>query len=145
VEPVLHLSIPVRDLAEARRFYLDVLGCAPGRVRAGWADVWFYGLQVTLHERPDRIVTPAESEVRHFGVAVSKPEYDALLARLRREDVTFVREEATDGAGTPREQTKAMILDPTGNAIEVKTYADPWAAFETDAWSQRSRRDRSPS
>jgi extradiol dioxygenase family protein len=42
VAPILHLSLPVRDLDEARAFYVEVLGCAPGRVRDGWADVWFY-------------------------------------------------------------------------------------------------------
>ena len=55
MDPILHLSLPVRDLAAARTFYVDVLGCSPGRVRDGWIDVWFYGMQVTLHEEPDLV------------------------------------------------------------------------------------------
>ena len=53
MQPILHLSLPVRDLDEARRFYVDVLGCTAGRARQGYQDVWFYGMQVTLHDRPD--------------------------------------------------------------------------------------------
>ena len=58
MDPILHLSLPVRDLAESRAFYVDVLGCEPGRVRDGWIDVWFYGMQVTLHEEPDLVAAP---------------------------------------------------------------------------------------
>lgn len=35
---ILHLSIPVRDLAEARAFSAEVLGCPVGRVRDDWVD-----------------------------------------------------------------------------------------------------------
>ncbi len=53
----------------------------------------------------------------------------AVLARLESRTVEWVRPLQTDDAGTPREQTKAMIADPSGNAIELKAYADPTAAF----------------
>ena len=54
MQPILHLSIPVRDLDEAREFYVHALGCQPARARAGFTDVWFYGMQVTLQDRPTR-------------------------------------------------------------------------------------------
>ena len=125
--PILHLSIPVRDLGEARGFYVDLLGCRPGRWRDHWGDVWFYGLQLTLHERPEQVTS--EPGVRHFGVTLPGAELAALLARLQREAVAWARPVETDFAGTPREQTKAMVLDPSGNAIELKAYLDPEAAF----------------
>jgi extradiol dioxygenase family protein len=127
VTPILHLSIPVRDLAEARAFYVDLLGCRPGRWRDDWGDVWFYGLQLTLHERPEQV--SAEPGVRHFGVTLPGPELAALLARLDHEPLVWARPVQTDHAGTGREQTKAMVLDPSGNAIELKTYVDPEVAF----------------
>ncbi len=127
--PILHLSIPVRDLDEARAFYVDVLGCAPGRVRDGWIDVWFYGMQVTLHEEPERILSPAERGCRHFGVTLDAAELDSVLQRLATRDVTWVVRPSTQYAGTDREQTKALIADPSGNAIELKTYTDRAAAF----------------
>ena len=55
MQPILHLSIPVRDLVEARKFYVDALGCEAARARQGYQDVWFFGMQVTLHDRPDEV------------------------------------------------------------------------------------------
>ena len=54
VDATLHLSLPVDDLAAARRFYEDGLGCRVGRVRDEWIDVWFFGLQLTLQTAPMR-------------------------------------------------------------------------------------------
>jgi len=128
--PVLHLSLAVRDLAAAREFYVDGLGCDLGRVRDGWVDVWFHGMQVTLHEQPADVVEPGHNAVRHFGVTLDLDDFAAVLARLESRTIEWVRPLQTDYAGTPREQTKAMIADPSGNAIELKAYADPAVAFE---------------
>ncbi len=127
--PILHISIPVRDLAEARRFYVEILGCEPARVQEGSLDVFFFGCQVTLHHRPAEVLDPAQRGVRHFGVTLTEDRWRDLVDRLRAGDVAFLREPTTDHAGTPREQLKAMIADPSGNAIEIKTYKDPGAAL----------------
>lgn len=129
VEPILHLSLAVRDLAEARHFYVDLVGCEPGRVRDGWMDVWFYGMQVTLQEQPDQVLSDEQRGVRHFGVTLGAEQLDALLRRLEGTSVRWLQPVTTDDPGTPIEQTKAKILDPSGNAIELKSYADPEAAF----------------
>ncbi len=129
-EPILHLSLPVGDLGEARRFYVDVLGCELGRVRDGFIDVFFFGCQVTLHERPDELLTPDQRGVRHFGVTLpDEDRWRHLVERLRADGAPFLREPAIDYAGTPRQQRKAMVADPSGNAIELKTYRDPGAAL----------------
>lgn len=130
VEPILHLSLPVRDLDESRHFYVDVLGCAPGRVRDGWIDVWFHGMQITLHEEPGQLLRPEQRGVRHFGVTLSPRELEALLQRLGSYPVEWLAERSTEHRGTPREQTKAKIADPSGNAIELKAYADVSAGLE---------------
>ena len=123
----------MNDLEEARAFYVDVLGCEPGRVHDGWIDVWFYGLQLTLQEHPEQVLPGEQRGVRHFGVTLDAEQLAAVLARLRAQpadrQIVWLREVSTDYAGTPREQTKAMIADPSGNAIELKAYADPVAAF----------------
>jgi extradiol dioxygenase family protein len=133
MEPILHLSLPVRDLAEARAFYVDLLGCEIGRVRPGWIDVWFYGMQVTLHEEPDLVARPDAFGIRHFGVALDAEQLASALKRLDAapadQPIEWLRPLATEHAGTPREQTKAMIVDPSGNAIELKSYADAAAAY----------------
>ena len=133
MDPILHLSIPVRDLAESIDFYVETLGCGLGRVQNGDADVWFFGMQVTLHEQPDQVLAPEQLGVRHFGVTLGAEALRTLLARAESRGVTFLSKLATDYPGTPREQTKAKILDPSGNAIELKTYVDPVAALSPPA------------
>ena len=128
-KPLLHMSLPVRDLEEAKHFYMEVLGCPLGRVGDRWLDVFFFGCQVTLHERPDEVLPPAQRGVRHFGVTVGEREWQNLLDRFRASGAPFIRQPATEHAGTAREQTKAMVADPSGNAIEIKTYKDPGAAL----------------
>ncbi len=128
-EPILHLSMAVLDLEESRQFYVEVLGCEPGRVMDRALDVFFFGCQVTLHERPAEVVGSGHQGVRHFGVTLPDERWRQLVERLRAAGTTFLRPSATDYAGTPREQHKAMVADPSGNAIEFKTYKDPSAAL----------------
>jgi extradiol dioxygenase family protein len=131
VQPILHLSLPVRDLDEARRFYVDGLGCTAARARPGYQDVWFYGMQITLHDRPDEAeMLPAES-VRHFGVTLGRSEFEAVTAHLATCGVQWVVPISTDDVGELTEQTKAKVADPSGNVIELKTYANVTAALET--------------
>ena len=124
--PILHLSIPVGDLDESRAFYVDVLGCSLGRVRHDFVDVWFYGMQVTLHDRPSDL---APAGVRHFGVTLPIDELRALVDRLDGR-VEWIDTLTTEHAGTPREQTKSKLADLSGNVIELKAYADADAALE---------------
>jgi len=129
VEPILHLSLPVRDLDESVDFYKNVLGCDVGRVCERFVDVWFFGMQVTLHAQPDQVLSAEQRGVHHFGVTVDADNLRRLVERAEAHDVVFLCALSTDYPGTPREQTKAKILDPSGNAIELKTYVDPEAAF----------------
>ncbi len=124
MRPILHLSIPVRDLDEARTFYVSTLGCQAARARLDFADVWFYGMQITLQHRPDEVPRSAEHTTSHFGVTLDRKEYEAMIERLTNIGVQWVVPETTEDAATPREQTKAKLADPSGNVIEIKTYAD---------------------
>jgi extradiol dioxygenase family protein len=130
MQPILHLSLPVRDMDEALAFYVRVLGCEAARSRVGFSDVWFHGMQVTLQDRPDEVTPLAEGGCRHFGVTLGRDEFDALVARLESHHVTWLVPVSTDDAGLATEQTKAKFADPSGNVIEVKTYRDVAAALE---------------
>jgi hypothetical protein len=129
MEPVLHLSLPVLDLDDSKQFYVDLLGCPLAREREQFIDVWFYGLQLTLQLLPDQVLAPEARGNRHFGVTLGADELRELVTRLAGTDVEWVSPLRTDSAGEPEEQTKAKIADPSGNVIELKTYADPAAAF----------------
>ena len=135
MRPILHLSLPVRDIEEAREFYVRALGCQPARARDEFVDVWFFGLQLTLHDRPDEATGPVPGSSRHFGVTLGRAEFDQLVEHLERSGVHWVSPVTTDDAGLRTEQTKAKIVDPSGNVIEVKTYRDVQAALEISAHS----------
>ncbi len=135
MQPILHLSLPVRDIEEARDFYVRALGCQAARRRDDFIDVWFFGLQLTLHDRPDEVAGLVPGGSRHFGVTLGLDEFDELVARLHDSGVQWVVPVTTDDAGLLTEQTKAKIVDPSGNVIEVKTYRDVQAALEISAHS----------
>jgi hypothetical protein len=130
VQPILHLSIPVQDLREAREFYVDTLGCQAARTRPGFVDVWFYGMQITLQHRADEVAPSGARTSRHFGVTLGRDDFDTVIERLADLHVPCLVPVATDDAGTPMEQTKTKVADPSGNVIEFKTYADVSAALE---------------
>jgi hypothetical protein len=135
MRPILHLSLPVRDIEEARDFYVRALGCQPARRRDDFVDVWFFGLQLTLHHRPDEATGLLPGSARHFGVTLARDEFDHLVEHLERIGVEWVSPVRTDDAGLLTEQTKAKIADPSGNVIEVKTYRDAEAALEISSHS----------
>ena len=130
MQPILHLSVPVRDLGDSRDFYVDALGCQAARTRDDFVDVWFFGMQLTLQDRPDEAGESKPGGSRHFGVTLARDEFDELVARLEAAAVPWVVPVTTDNEGLPTEQTKAKLADPSGNVIEIKSYRDVDAALE---------------
>jgi extradiol dioxygenase family protein len=126
-----HLAFPVHDLAQARQFYGELLGCPEGRSSDEWIDFNFYGHQIVAHLAPGE-TGPAQRNavdghgvpVRHFGIVLPMVEWDALAARLRARGTEFVIEPYVRFKGEPGEQATMFFLDPSGNAIEVKAFAD---------------------
>ena len=136
--PRFHLAFPVTDLGEARRFYGDFLGCAEGRSSGDWVDFDFFGHQIVAHKvdasamaDATSLVDGKEVPVRHFGVVTDRATWDALAARLRAGGVRFVIEPYVRFAGQPGEQATMFFLDPFGNALEFKAFADMRQLFAT--------------
>ena len=65
-----HLSIPCHSLAEARRFYGEVLGCEERRATGASAHFDWFGSQLTLHEVEDYIAGNLHREVAGEDVPV---------------------------------------------------------------------------
>ena len=127
-----HLAFPVTSLDSARRFYGGLLGCPEGRSSDEWVDFDLYGHQIVAHLAPgeaghhqSNAVDGHNVPVRHFGVVLSMPEWDALAERLRAAGVKFVIEPHIRFRGQVGEQATMFFLDPCGNAIEFKAFADP--------------------
>src|SRR5690349_9085778 len=119
METFLHLSLPVVDLDESLAFYVDVLGCTPGRIRPdqGFVDVWFHGLQLTLHEEPTHVLRADEHGSRHFGAALPPEQLASAFARLGDASVEWIEPPALDPTGRLNGKTSAKFADPSGNVI----------------------------
>ena len=135
-QALFHLAFPVRDIAEARAFYGELLGCAEGRSAPEWVDFDFYGHQIVAHLAPaecgHRSTSAVDGEqvpVRHFGAILNRAEWDALAARLGAAAVQFVIEPQVRFKGLVGEQATMFFLDPSGNALEFKSFADPTQLF----------------
>ncbi len=136
--PVFHLAIPVDDLVKAEAFYGDLIGCARGRRSESWIDFDFFGHQLVTHLAPEecgRAETNAvdghDVPVRHFGVVMDPADWRALADRLEAAGVDFIIEPNVRFAGQPGEQGTFFLLDPAGNALEFKCFADMAQLFAT--------------
>lgn len=126
-----HLALPVGELDATRRFYTETLGCATGREDARWLDLDFFGHQVTLHlaetadgAAPANAVDGDNVPVRHFGIILPPAQWQSLAERLQEAGCQFIIEPRTRFAGQPGEQSTMFVRDPSGNALEFKSFAD---------------------
>jgi len=124
-DAILHLSIPVDDLARAREFYEQAMGCRIGRVHDDWLDVWFFGLQLTLQERPDEVAALPDPGTRHFGVTLPDADvFHGLVARLDAHRAEWISAPEHHEASALAGKVGGKIADPSGNVIEIKYYPE---------------------
>ncbi len=133
-----HLAFPVHDLAAARGFYGEVLGCTEGRSSEQWIDFDFYGHQIVAHldlaARPVAVTNAVDGHdvpVPHFGIVLTMPDWQALAARVAAAGVTFGIAPHTRFKGQAGEQATMFFRDPSGNALEFKAFADDAQLFAT--------------
>ena len=126
-----HLAFPVRDLEEARHFWGTVMGCPEGRSSDSWIDFDFYGHQIVTHctgtRAEDAGNNPVDGHgvpVPHFGIVLELADWQALADRLHVAGVKFEIEPYVRFKGQPGEQATMFFRDPSGNAIEMKAFAD---------------------
>jgi extradiol dioxygenase family protein len=134
--PLFHLAFPVRNLVEARAFYGELLGCPEGRSSDAWVDFDFYGHQIVAHVAPQECGSRSTSAVdgddvpvRHFGVILDIPAWEQLAARLTAAGTQFIIEPHVRFKGEVGEQATMFFLDPSGNALEFKAFADMGQVF----------------
>jgi len=127
--------VPVDDLASAAEFYGGVLGCPMGRSAETWIDWDLYGHQLVTHLDEGagvRVSNPVDGHdvpVPHFGVLLDVDTFGVLAERLRAAGVEFVIEPYLRFEGLPGEQWTMFLLDPAGNALEFKAFADDAQVF----------------
>jgi extradiol dioxygenase family protein len=126
-----HLAFPVSDIAKARAFYGDLLGCPEGRSAPDWVDFDFFGHQIVAHLAPGETGEAQKNAVdghgvpvRHFGIVLPMADWEAMAKKLKAAAVKFVIEPYIRFKGEPGEQATMFFLDPSGNALEIKAFAD---------------------
>jgi uncharacterized protein len=137
--PPFHLAFPVTSLEKARAFYGELLGCPEGRSAEAWVDFNFYGHQIVAHLSPEEVghrrtsaVDGDEVPVRHFGVVLDMAGWQRLADRLSGAGIRFIIEPHVRFKGQPGEQATMFLLDPCGNALEFKAFANMDKLFATD-------------
>ena len=130
-----HLAYNVRDLAETRAFYANVLGCKEGRSTQTWIDFNFFGHQVSMH-LGEPFTTSATGHVGdhmvpmpHLGVVLEMADWQQLADRLIASDLVFIIKPMIRFQGQPGEQATMFFRDPSGNPIEIKGFANLDAIF----------------
>lgn len=131
-----HLAFPVASLAQARAFYGGLLGCPEGRSSDEWVDFNFYGHQIVAHLAPSETGDAQRNAVdghgvpvRHFGIVLPMAQWNALADKLKSRGVKFIIEPYIRFKGEPGEQATMFFTDPSGNAVEVKAFADIKSLF----------------
>ncbi len=133
--PPFHLAFAVDSLAKARAFYGELLGCREGRSSDHWVDFDFFGHQIVAHLAPHAATVhhnPVDGDdvpVPHFGVVLDMPAWETLAERLRAAGTRFVIEPHVRFRDQPGEQATMFLLDPCGNALEFKAFADRGRMF----------------
>ena len=132
-----HLAVTVHDLAQARAFYGDLIGCSEGRSSSRWVDFNFFGHQFVCHldeNRQPRVQASNSVDgdavpVPHFGVVLTMPQWTLLRDRLVSAGVQFVIEPHIRFEGKTGEQATLFFMDPSGNALEFKAFGDDSRIF----------------
>ncbi|MFY0591705.1 VOC family protein [Roseivirga sp.] len=131
-----HLAFPIKDIKTTRTFYGDVLGCEIGRSTEKWIDFNFFGNQLSAHVKPEELakastnaVDGKQVPVRHFGAVLEWEGWHKLADKLKGVKTEFIIEPYIRFEGEVGEQATMFFLDPSGNALEFKSFRDPSQIF----------------
>ena len=132
-----HLAFPVHDLSLAKKFYTNTLLCKVGRSSDEWIDFNLFGHQIVAHldnsmdlENSLNIVDGKKVPVRHFGIIMKWDNWHQFVDHLQNEKVNFLIEPHIRFKGKSGEQATFFIKDPSGNALEFKSFKDKEMIFK---------------
>ena len=136
MESPFHLAFPVKNIQSTKFFYKEVLGCEIGREDKKWVDFNFFGHQLSAHLKPDELKKTKENHVdgksvpvRHFGVILPWEKWQLLSKKLIKINTEFIIEPYVRFEGEIGEQATMFFLDPSGNALEFKSFKDSSQVF----------------
>lgn len=127
---LFHLAFPVHDLAAAKRFYVDGLGCVLGRESSTAVTLGLAGHQLVARLATESVVPQKGIYPRHFGLVLTlQEEWQALADRAKDKGLTFYQQPRRRFAGTRIEHMTFFLEDPFNNLLEFKHYLHDSAIF----------------
>jgi hypothetical protein len=136
MEPIcFHLAFPVSDIAEAKQFYGQGLGCEIGRETAATVILNLQGHQLVAHLTHEPLTPQRGIYPRHFGLIFpTEEQWQACLTRAREQDLNFYQSPKWRFQNTPLEHATFFLQDPFYNLLEFKFYRHPSAIFGERQW-----------
>ena len=134
--PLFHLAFPVNNLEITKEFYTKVLDCKIGRTSSNWIDFNFFGHQITAHLSDNEFNCKKHNKVdgknvpiRHFGLVLDWNDWHKIKKKLILKKVDFLISPYVRFEGKIGEQATLFFLDPSFNAIELKSFKNKETLF----------------
>ncbi len=129
-QALFHLTFPVDDLEQAKRFYVDGLGCALGRESHTAVTFGLGGHQLVAHLTEQTPESQKGIYPRHFGLVFgTEEEWQALADRAKEKGLPFYQQPRRRFPGSRLEHATFFLQDPSDNLLEFKYYRYRSAIF----------------
>ncbi len=136
-QTLFHLAFPITDVAQAKAYYVDGLGCTAGRETHHALILDLYGHQLVAHVTKDPLIPQRGIYPRHFGlIFTSETDWESLLARVQQRQLSFKEEPKHRFPGLPTEHRTFFLEDPFYNLMEFKYYRYAEAIFGSRDYAQ---------
>ncbi|MBW4676917.1 MAG: glyoxalase [Desmonostoc geniculatum HA4340-LM1] len=136
-QTIFHLAFPVTDIAKTKTYYVDGLGCIPGRENRHALILNLHGHQLVAHVTKELLTPQQTIYPRHFGLIFTEEHHwENLLERAHQQQLIFREESKNRFVGSPLEHRTFFLEDPFYNLMEFKYYRYPEAIFESSEHTQ---------
>jgi len=131
-----HLAIAINDIEETKAFYTSRFNVEIGRESDKWIDFNFFGHQLSAHVKSDEkiplntnSVDGKQVPIEHFGIVLEWQHWHELAEKLTSLSTAFIIEPYIRFKNEIGEQATMFLHDPSGNAIEFKSFKDETQLF----------------
>ena len=134
---IFHLAFPITDTAIAKTYYVDGLGCIPGRENPHALILNLYGHQLVAHTTKEPLTRQRGIYPRHFGlIFTAENDWEELLQKAQSQQLLFHEEASYRFVGSPLEHRTFFLEDPFYNLMEFKYYRHSQAIFGSPEYAQ---------
>ena len=129
-DALFHLAFPTHDVAAAKHFYVDGLGCTLGRESSNAVTFGLAGYQLVVHLATEPLPRQQGIYPRHFGLVFSSIDsWQQFLKQAQEKKLSFYQQPRVRFPGTRIEHCTFFLEDPSHNLLEFKHYKHESAIF----------------